>query len=64
VEVERSPKPVASWYVAIDVVIIDIYNRKSFYSAMPAMPGAKVFTNTPIVHEARSVIDIFFAYNA
>ncbi|WVO12733.1 NADH dehydrogenase (quinone), G subunit [Cryptococcus depauperatus] len=34
VEVERSPKPVAS-------------------CAMPAMPGSKVFTNTPLVHKAR-----------
>ncbi|KAJ9099005.1 NADH dehydrogenase (ubiquinone) 78K chain precursor, 5-prime end [Naganishia adeliensis] len=36
VEVERSPKPVAS-------------------CAMPAMPGSKVFTNTPLVHKARYV---------
>jgi len=25
------------------------------YSAMPAMPGSKVFTNSPLVHEARYV---------
>jgi NADH dehydrogenase (ubiquinone) Fe-S protein 1 len=37
VEVERSPKPVAS-------------------CAMPAMPGSKVWTNTPLVHEARYVL--------
>lgn len=23
---------------------------------MPAMPGSKVFTNTPLVHEARCVV--------
>ncbi|KAF8227511.1 NADH-ubiquinone oxidoreductase [Tricholoma matsutake] len=44
VEVERSPKPVAS-------------------CAMPAMPGAKVFTNTPMVHEARSGVMEFLLAN-
>ncbi|KZV71231.1 NADH-ubiquinone oxidoreductase 75kD subunit [Peniophora sp. CONT] len=44
VEVERSPKPVAS-------------------CAMPAMPGAKVFTNTPLVHEAREGVMEFLLAN-
>lgn len=44
VEVERSPKPVAS-------------------CAMPAMPGAKVFTNTPLVHEAREGVMEFLLSN-
>lgn len=44
VEVERSPKPVAS-------------------CAMPAMPGAKVFTNTPIVHKAREGVMEFLLAN-
>ncbi|KAF8333195.1 uncharacterized protein EI90DRAFT_3145310 [Cantharellus anzutake] len=44
VEVERSPKPVAS-------------------CAMPAMPGTKVFTNTPLVHEAREGVMEFLLAN-
>ncbi|KAG9101658.1 hypothetical protein FS749_004858 [Ceratobasidium sp. UAMH 11750] len=44
VEVERSPKPVAS-------------------CAMPAMPGQKVFTNTPAVHEAREGVMEFLLSN-
>jgi NADH dehydrogenase/NADH:ubiquinone oxidoreductase subunit G len=28
--------------------------------AMPAMPGSKVFTNTPMVHEARYVFAVKF----
>jgi len=44
VEVERSPKPVAS-------------------CAMPAMPGSKVFTNTPLVHEAREGVMEFLLAN-
>ncbi|KAI9570991.1 Ndufs1, NADH-ubiquinone oxidoreductase 75kD subunit (775) [Boletus coccyginus] len=44
VEVERSPKPVAS-------------------CAMPAMPGSKVFTNTPLVHEAREGVMEFLLTN-
>ncbi|KAH6901969.1 NADH-ubiquinone oxidoreductase [Coprinopsis sp. MPI-PUGE-AT-0042] len=44
VEVERSPKPVAS-------------------CAMPAMPGAKVWTNTPLVHEAREGVMEFLLAN-
>ncbi|KAI0672276.1 NADH-ubiquinone oxidoreductase [Trametes maxima] len=44
VEVERSPKPVAS-------------------CAMPAMPGAKVWTNTPLVHEAREGVMEFLLSN-
>ncbi|QRW13288.1 NADH-ubiquinone oxidoreductase 78 kDa subunit [Ceratobasidium sp. AG-Ba] len=44
VEVERSPKPVAS-------------------CAMPAMPGQKVFTNTPAVHEAREGVMEFLLAN-
>ncbi|KAF5372588.1 hypothetical protein D9758_005166 [Tetrapyrgos nigripes] len=44
VEVERSPKPVAS-------------------CAMPAMPGAKVFTNSPLVHEAREGVMEFLLAN-
>ncbi|ETW77526.1 hypothetical protein HETIRDRAFT_389115 [Heterobasidion irregulare TC 32-1] len=44
VEVERSPKPVAS-------------------CAMPAMPGSKVFTNTPLVHEAREGVMEFLLSN-
>ncbi|KIY62308.1 NADH-ubiquinone oxidoreductase [Cylindrobasidium torrendii FP15055 ss-10] len=44
VEVERSPKPVAS-------------------CAMPAMPGAKVFTNTPLVHQAREGVMEFLLAN-
>lgn len=27
---------------------------------MPAMPGSKVFTNTPLVHEARLVVLVEF----
>jgi NADH dehydrogenase (ubiquinone) Fe-S protein 1 len=63
VEVERSPKPVASWYVAIDVSAHRDLQHEVIFSAMPAMPGAKVFTNTPMVHEARSVIGILSVYN-
>ncbi|KAF9237136.1 Ndufs1, NADH-ubiquinone oxidoreductase 75kD subunit (775) [Melanogaster broomeanus] len=44
VEVERSPKPVAS-------------------CAMPALPGSKVFTNTPLVHEAREGVMEFLLAN-
>ncbi|OBZ76170.1 NADH-ubiquinone oxidoreductase subunit, mitochondrial [Grifola frondosa] len=44
VEVERSPKPVAS-------------------CAMPAMPGSKVHTNTPLVHEAREGVMEFLLSN-
>ncbi|KAI0298336.1 NADH-ubiquinone oxidoreductase [Multifurca ochricompacta] len=44
VEVERSPKPVAS-------------------CAMPAMHGSKVFTNTPLVHEAREGVMEFLLAN-
>ncbi|KAI9638536.1 uncharacterized protein MKK02DRAFT_36225 [Dioszegia hungarica] len=44
VEVERSPKPVAS-------------------CAMPAMPGSKVFTNTPLVHKAREGVMEFLLAN-
>ncbi|EIM87144.1 NADH-quinone oxidoreductase [Stereum hirsutum FP-91666 SS1] len=44
VEVERSPKPVAS-------------------CAMPAMPGSKVFTNSPLVHEAREGVMEFLLSN-
>ncbi|KAK2462544.1 hypothetical protein APHAL10511_005514 [Amanita phalloides] len=44
VEVERSPKPIAS-------------------CAMPAMPGAKVWTNTPLVHEAREGVMEFLLAN-
>lgn len=44
VEVERSPKPIAS-------------------CAMPAMPGAKVFTNTPLVHQAREGVMEFLLAN-
>ncbi|EPQ50763.1 NADH-quinone oxidoreductase [Gloeophyllum trabeum ATCC 11539] len=44
VEVERSPKPVAS-------------------CAMPAMPGSKVWTNTPMVHEAREGVMEFLLAN-
>ncbi|XP_006455075.1 NdufS1 NADH-ubiquinone oxidoreductase subunit [Agaricus bisporus var. bisporus H97] len=44
VEVERSPKPVAS-------------------CAMPAMPGSKVFTNTPLVHQAREGVMEFLLVN-
>ncbi|THH19552.1 hypothetical protein EW146_g1634 [Bondarzewia mesenterica] len=44
VEVERSPKPVAS-------------------CSMPAMPGSKVFTNTPLVHEAREGVMEFLLAN-
>ncbi|KAF7976923.1 hypothetical protein HWV62_5328 [Athelia sp. TMB] len=44
VEVERSPKPVAS-------------------CAMPAMPGSKVFTNSPLVHEAREGVMEFLLAN-
>ncbi|TFY62953.1 hypothetical protein EVJ58_g3543 [Rhodofomes roseus] len=44
VEVERSPKPVAS-------------------CAMPAMPGAKVWTNSPLVHEAREGVMEFLLAN-
>lgn len=44
VEVERSPKPVAS-------------------CAMPAMPGSKVFTNTPVVHKAREGVMEFLLAN-
>ncbi|ORX39697.1 hypothetical protein BD324DRAFT_614655 [Kockovaella imperatae] len=44
VEVERSPKPVAS-------------------CAMPAMPGSKVFTNTPQVHKAREGVMEFLLAN-
>ncbi|KAL4248593.1 Prokaryotic molybdopterin-containing oxidoreductase [Abortiporus biennis] len=44
VEVERSPKPVAS-------------------CAMPAMPGSKVFTNTPLVHAAREGVMEFLLSN-
>ncbi|KAH9947859.1 NADH-ubiquinone oxidoreductase [Amylocystis lapponica] len=44
VEVERSPKPVAS-------------------CAMPAMPGSKVHTNSPLVHEAREGVMEFLLAN-
>ncbi|KZT00709.1 NADH-ubiquinone oxidoreductase [Laetiporus sulphureus 93-53] len=44
VEVERSPKPIAS-------------------CAMPAMPGAKVHTNSPLVHEAREGVMEFLLSN-
>ncbi|KAH7106813.1 NADH-quinone oxidoreductase [Auriculariales sp. MPI-PUGE-AT-0066] len=44
VEVQKSPKPVAS-------------------CAMPAMPGAVVFTNTPLVHEAREGVMEFLLAN-
>ncbi|KAB5588622.1 NADH dehydrogenase (ubiquinone) Fe-S protein 1 [Ceratobasidium theobromae] len=44
VEVEKSPKPVAS-------------------CAMPALPGQKVFTNTPSVHEAREGVMEFLLSN-
>ncbi|KAF8064860.1 Ndufs1, NADH-ubiquinone oxidoreductase 75kD subunit (775) [Lyophyllum atratum] len=44
VEVERSPKPVAS-------------------CAMPAMPGSKVFTETPLVKEAREGVMEFLLAN-
>ncbi|KAH0578467.1 NADH-ubiquinone oxidoreductase 78 kDa subunit, mitochondrial [Termitomyces sp. J132] len=44
VEVERSPKPVAS-------------------CAMPAMPGSKVFTDTPLVKEAREGVMEFLLAN-
>lgn len=44
VEVERSPKPVAS-------------------CAMPAMPGAKVLTNSPMVHQAREGVMEFLLAN-
>ncbi|KAA1475321.1 NADH-ubiquinone oxidoreductase 75kD subunit [Dentipellis sp. KUC8613] len=44
VEVERSPKPVAS-------------------CAVPAMPGSKVHTNTPLVHEAREGVMEFLLSN-
>ncbi|KDQ56565.1 hypothetical protein JAAARDRAFT_132125 [Jaapia argillacea MUCL 33604] len=44
VEVERSPKPVAS-------------------CAMPAMPGSKVWTNSPLVHEAREGVMEFLLSN-
>ncbi|KAL1757391.1 hypothetical protein FB107DRAFT_209309 [Schizophyllum commune] len=44
VEVERSPKPVAS-------------------CAMPAMPGANVKTNTPLVHAAREGVMEFLLAN-
>ncbi|KAH9934172.1 Ndufs1, NADH-ubiquinone oxidoreductase 75kD subunit (775) [Fomitopsis serialis] len=44
VEVERSPKPVAS-------------------CAMPAMPGSKVWTNSPLVHEAREGVMEFLLAN-
>ncbi|MBW0494430.1 hypothetical protein O181_034145 [Austropuccinia psidii MF-1] len=44
VEVEKSPKPVAS-------------------CAMPAMPGTKVFTNTPLVHQAREGVMEFLLAN-
>ncbi|KAF9777467.1 Ndufs1, NADH-ubiquinone oxidoreductase 75kD subunit (775) [Thelephora terrestris] len=44
VEVERSPKPVAS-------------------CAMPAMNGAKVWTNTPLVHQAREGVMEFLLAN-
>ncbi|KAK4689947.1 NADH dehydrogenase (ubiquinone) Fe-S protein 1, partial [Tremellales sp. Uapishka_1] len=43
-QVERSPKPVAS-------------------CAMPAMPGSKVFTNTPLVHKAREGVMEFLLAN-
>ncbi|KAI9428631.1 Ndufs1, NADH-ubiquinone oxidoreductase 75kD subunit (775) [Lactarius indigo] len=44
VEVERSPKPIAS-------------------CAMPAMKDSKVFTNTPLVHEAREGVMEFLLSN-
>ncbi|KAH9000633.1 Ndufs1, NADH-ubiquinone oxidoreductase 75kD subunit (775) [Lactarius hatsudake] len=44
VEVERSPKPIAS-------------------CAMPAMNNSKVFTNTPLVHEAREGVMEFLLSN-
>ncbi|KAI8458193.1 NADH-ubiquinone oxidoreductase 78 kDa subunit, mitochondrial [Phakopsora pachyrhizi] len=44
VEVEKSPKPVAS-------------------CAMPAMPGSKVFTDTPLVHKAREGVMEFLLAN-
>ena len=52
VEVERSPKPVASWCVFFHYQLPVTHIHAS---AMPAMPGSKVFTNTPLVHEARYV---------
>lgn len=61
VEVERSPKPVASWYATPQP--ISLVAKLFFSSAMPAMPGAKVWTNTPLVHEARYVsLNTHFAY--
>jgi len=44
VEVEKSPKPVAS-------------------CAMPAMPGMKISTNTPLVHKAREGVMEFLLVN-
>src|SRR5947209_3169398 len=44
VEVEKSPKPVAS-------------------CAMPAMPGMKIKTNTPLVHKAREGVMEFLLAN-
>ena len=44
VEVEKSPKPVAS-------------------CAMPAMPGMKIFTDTPLVHTAREGVLEFLLSN-
>jgi NADH-quinone oxidoreductase chain G len=44
VEVEKSPKPVAS-------------------CAMPAMPGMKISTNTPLVHKAREGVMEFLLAN-
>ncbi|KAH8827071.1 Ndufs1, NADH-ubiquinone oxidoreductase 75kD subunit (775) [Flagelloscypha sp. PMI_526] len=51
VEVERSPKPTMP-FLTLRVLV-----------QCPAMPGAKVFTNTPLVHEAREGVMEFLLAN-
>lgn len=62
VEVERSPKPVASWYVGT-TLHAPSHSFRSLASAMPAMPGSKVWTNSPLVHEAREGVMEFLLSN-
>lgn len=40
-----------------------LFQISFFTSAMPAMPGAKVWTNTPLVHEAREGVMEFLLAN-
>lgn len=46
--------------VMVDFLVQNVDSMLTRNSAMPAMPGSKVFTNTPLVHEARFVTFFFF----